>query len=136
MEDVEKMLDTYPNMYVDASFGTREILVGGLEKVTAHLDYFKDFYAKYQNRIVWGTDMVVTGNREKTQDWIESVIRACRDVHEKDRYTFWMAAQGTGYAYRSPNSVYGELRGLNLPPEILKKIYETNIDKVLARVAR
>jgi predicted TIM-barrel fold metal-dependent hydrolase len=136
MKDVARMLDTYPNVYVDSSFGTREILVGGLEKVTANLDVFKDFYARYQDRIVWGTDMVVTGNAEKTEDWVESVIRACRDVHEKDYYTFWMAAQGSGYAYREASDVYGELRGLKLPPEILKKVYETNIEKVLARVAR
>lgn len=136
MDDVSRMLDTYPNIYVDTSFGTREILVGGLEKVTAHLDFFKDFYARHQDKIVWGTDMVVTGNKEKTEAWVESVIRACRDVHEKDHYSFWMAARGSAYAYASANNTYGELRGLNLPPEILKKIYETNIDKVLARVSK
>lgn len=134
MEDVAHMLETYPNIYVDTSFGTREILVGGLEKVTSNLDFFKDFYARHQDRIVWGTDMVVTGNREKTEAWVESVIRACRDLHEKDHYTFWMAAAGSGYAYGRKDNIYGELRGLNLPPEILKKIYETNIEKVLARV--
>ena len=136
MDDVAKMLDTYPNVYVDTSFGTREILVGGLEKVTVHLEFFKDFYARHQDKIVWGTDMVVTGNSEKTEAWVESVIRACRDLHEKDQYSFWMAAKGSAYAYPSANNTYGALRGLNLPPEILKKIYETNIDKVLARVAK
>ncbi|MBX3179522.1 MAG: amidohydrolase family protein [Candidatus Hydrogenedentes bacterium] len=135
MKDVAWMLDTYPNVYVDSSFGTREILVGGLEKVSANVEFFQDFYARYQDKIIWGTDMVVTGNKEKTEPWIASVIRACRDVHEKDHYTFWMAAAGSGYAYGSKSNVYGELRGLNLPPEILKKIYETNIDKALARVS-
>lgn len=136
MQDVSRMLDTYPNIYVDSSFGTREILVGGLEKVSNNLDFFKDFFARYQDRIVWGTDMVVTGNSEKTEDWIESVIRACRDVNEKDHYTFWMAAQGSGYAYGNKSNTYGELRGLHLPHDILKKIYETNIEKVLARVSK
>jgi predicted TIM-barrel fold metal-dependent hydrolase len=134
MKDVAYMLDTYPNVYVDSSFGTREILVGGLEKVDAHLDFFKDFYDKYQDRIVWGTDMVVTGNKEKTQPWVASVIRACRDVHEKEVYTFWMAAQGSKYAYGRGDNTYGVLRGLNLPDTILKKIYETNMDRVLAKV--
>lgn len=134
MEDVTHMLETYPNVYVDTSFGTREILVGGLEKVTNNLAFFKDFYARHQDRIVWGTDMVVTGNKEKTEAWIESVIRACRDLHEKDHYTFWMAASGSGYAYGQKDNIYGEERGLNLPHEILKKIYETNIEKVLARI--
>ena len=132
MHDVATMLDTYPNVYVDTSFGTREILVGGLEKVNANVDFFKDFYEKYQDRIVWGTDMVVTGNREKTEAWVESVIRVCRDLHEKDQYVYWMAAKGSGYAYGRGSNTYGVLRGLNLPDSILKKIYETNIEKVLA----
>ena len=134
LDDVALMLDTYPNVYVDTSFGTREILVGGLEKVNANLEIFKDFYNKYQDRIVWGTDMVVTGNSEKTEAWVESVIRVCRDLHEKENYTFWMGAQGSGYAYGRGDNIYGEYRGLNLPQSILKKIYETNMDKVLARV--
>jgi len=135
MDDVAHMLDTYPNIYVDTSFGTREILVGGMEKVSQHLEIFKNFYARFQDRIVWGTDMVVTGHSEKTEAWIESVIRACRDLHEKDTYTFWMGARGSKYAYGSGGNIYGEFRGLNLPDEILEKIYVTNIDKVLARMA-
>jgi predicted TIM-barrel fold metal-dependent hydrolase len=133
---LESMLAKYPNLYIDTSFGTREILVGGLEKVSENPDIFKEFYRKHQDRIIWGTDMVVTGNSEKTQAWIASVIRACRDLHEKDHYTFWMAAQGSKYAYGGGKNVYGEFRGLALPPEILKKIYETNIEKLLERVTK
>lgn len=132
---LDEMIAKHPNLYVDTSFGTREILVGGLEKVSANPDLFRDFYLKHQDRIVWGTDMVVTGNAEKTEAWIASVIRACRDLHEKEHYTFWMGAEGSKYAYRK-NNIYGEFRGLALPPEILKKIYETNIDKVLARMTK
>lgn len=136
IKELEGMLAKYPNLYVDTSFGTREILVGGLEKVSDNPEIFKDFYRMHQDRIVWGTDMVVTGNSEKTEAWIASVIRACRDLHEKDHYTFWMGAQGSKYAYGRGENVYGEFRGLALPPEILKKIYETNIDKLLARVTK
>lgn len=136
INELNTMLDKYPHLYIDTSFGTREILVGGLEKVSANPDLFKEFYRQHQDRIIWGTDMVVTGNSEKTEAWIASVIRACRDLHEKDHYTFWMAAQGSKYAYGRGQNVYGEFRGLALPPEILKKIYETNIDKLLERVLK
>lgn len=136
IKELESMLEKYPNLYVDTSFGTREILVGGLEKVSQNPEIFKAFYQKYQDRIIWGTDMVVTGNSEKTEAWIASVIRACRDLHEKDHYTFWMGAQGSKYAYGKGENIYGEYRGLALPPEILKKIYETNIEKLLERVTK
>lgn len=127
------MLDKYPNLYVDSSFGTRDFLVHGLEMVTQHTDIFKNAFLKYQDRIIFGTDMVVTGNREKTSEWCESVIRACRDMLEKDEYHFWMAATGAATAYAPAKNHYGALRGMNLPDEVLKKIYQTNLEGILAK---
>lgn len=125
------ILDTYPNVYVDTSFGTRSILVSGMERVSMAPQVFRAFYEKYQDRILFGTDMVVTGNKEKTTEWMASVIRGCRDMHEKADYVFWMAAKGSPYADANSNDPYGHLRGLALRPEILKKIYETNAVRFL-----
>lgn len=76
--------------------------------------------------------MVVTGDKEKTTAWMSSVIRACREMHEKQEYTFWMARKDSKYADENANNVEGHLRGLALPPEgILKKMYETNVAKFL-----
>lgn len=130
--ELRSLLDTYPNLYVDTSFGTRAILVHGLEIVSENREFFREFFETYSDRIVFGTDMVVTGNKEKTEPWVEAVIRACRDVLEKDTYHYYLAAKGSPYALRGANNLYGELRGLALPEEILRKIYETNIEKVLA----
>ena len=99
--------------------------------VSKHQQIFRNFYLKYQDIIVWGTDMVVTGNKEKTEKWVASAIRACRNMHEKSEYTFWMAASGSKYANANSDNVYGKLRGLNLPNDVLKKICETNIEKLL-----
>ena len=127
MRRLESLLDTYPNLYTDTSFGTRNILVNGMERVSREPEIFQAFYEKYQDRIVWGTDMVVTGHREKTREWIESVIRACREMHEKEYYSFWMAAKGSPHSAGRQSHPYGVLRGLDLPEEILIKIYNTNI---------
>ncbi len=133
LDRLGEILDTYPNVFVDTSFGTREILVSGMERVSQAPQIFKAFYEKYQDRILFGTDMVVTGNKEKTTEWIAGVIRGCRDMHEKADYVFWMAAKGDAYADKNSNNPYGRLRGLALPPEILKKIYETNAEKFLSK---
>jgi len=129
--EFQRLLDTYPNLYTDTSFGTRQILVAGLEVVSDNLDIFRAFFEKYSERILFGTDMVVTGNKEKTQDWVTAVLRACRDVLEKDTYHFFMGAQGSPYAYGKTKNVYGAYRGLNLSDEILRKVYETNINKII-----
>ena len=74
--------------------------------------------------------MVITGNKEKTPEWIEAVLRACRDVLEKDIYYFYMGARGSPYADLRANNIYGVYRGLALDDAILKKVYETNIEKL------
>jgi predicted TIM-barrel fold metal-dependent hydrolase len=132
MEVIQKLMDLYPGIYVDLSFGTRNILVAGLERVSQHRDAFRAFIDKYEDRVLWGTDMVVTGNTEKTEAWIKSVLRACRDMLEKETYTFWMAAEGSGYEYPQTKNAYGVLRGLALPEAQLRKIYETNFDGFMA----
>lgn len=127
-----QLVDQYPGIYTDCSWGTRNILVHGLEVVSANVPAFREAFIKYQDRILWGTDMVVTGNAEKTEAWIESVLRACREMLEKDVYYFWMAADGCAHAYAGTKNPYGRLRGLALDPEVLRKIYETNYDAFAA----
>lgn len=131
--DFQMLLDRYPNMYTDTSFGTRQILVAGLEAVSRDTEIFRAFFDKYSDRVFYGTDMVVTGNKEKTPEWVEAVLRACRDVLEKDIYYFFMGARGSPYAYPRANNVYGAYRGLALDDATLKKVYETNIEKLFPR---
>jgi len=134
MQTISKIMDMYPGVYTDTSFGTRKILVAGLESVSAKADVVKAFVEKYQDRILWGTDMVVTGNKEKTVEWQAAVLQACRDLLEKDVYYFSMAAADSPYSARGDANPDGKLRGLNLPDEVLKKIYETNIEDFFALV--
>ncbi len=124
-----ELLDKYPNLYTDTSLGTRQILVDGQLRVGQYRDLFRTFCTKYSDRILFGTDMVVTGNSEKTSLWIESVIRACRDMLEKDFYYFPMGARGSKYGNANAHP-YGLRRGLNLDDDTLRKIYETNPEKL------
>lgn len=128
--DFQYLLDTYPNLYTDTSFGTRAILVSGLEAVSRHREIFRAFFDKYSDRILFGTDMVVTGNKEKTEEWVEAVLRACRDVLEKDSFHFFMGAVGSAYADKRARNIYGAYRGLALDEKILRKVYETNPERL------
>ena len=128
--EFERLMDTYPNLYTDSSFGTREILVEGLEAVSHDPEVFRSFFTKHSDRIFFGTDMVITGNREKTEEWIESVIRACRDMLEKNSFHFFLGAQGSPYASKNENNTYGAYYGLALDDVTLKKVYETNMEQL------
>ncbi len=130
--EFEQLFDRYPNLYTDTSFGTREILVSGLETVSRRPDIFKAFIRKHSDRVLFGTDMVITGNKEKTEDWIAAINTVCREVLEKDAYCFPLAAKGAKYATKDPDNERGVFRGLGLDDETLRKIYETNIQGVFA----
>jgi len=132
MQTLSEIMDHYPGVYTDTSFGTRQILVAGMESVSANPGPVIDFIEKYQDRVLWGTDMVVTGNREKTVEWQAEVLQACRDLLEKDVYYYSKARADSPYAKANSTNTEGKLRGLHLPPHILKKIYETNIEGFFA----
>ncbi len=132
-QQLQDLLDRYPNLYIDCSFGTRAILVHGLEIVSENRELFRSFFERYSDRVVFGTDMVVTGNKEKTKEWVESVIRANRDWLEKDTYYFSMAAKASPYALKRANNLYGKLRGLALPNDVLRRVYAENLERILQR---
>jgi len=126
----QRLMDTYPNLYTDTSFGTRTILVDGLEAVSRDPEPFREFLKKYADRTLFGTDMVVTGNKEKTEPWIVDVLRACRELLEKDAYRYALGAKGAAYASRNSRNEAGVFRGLSLDDDTLRKIYETNIERL------
>ena len=115
-ERFEHLMDTYPNLYTDASFGDIEFLKEALIRISNDPEKYRKLVLKYQDRILFGTDMVVTGAQYKTADWLSKVTRAYRDVLEKETYTFF-AMEGV------------TLHGLHLAPAVLEKIYRKNFER-------
>lgn len=110
------LMDTYPNLYTDLSFGFLDFLKAGLLRISSEPEKIRGMVIRYQDRIFFGTDMVVTHASYKTADWMSQVTRAYRDLLEKDRYTF----------FAIPNM---SLRGLRLDRPVLEKIYRKNFEK-------
>lgn len=115
-ERFEHLMDTYPNLYTDISFGYIDFLKDALLRISRNPEKYRRLIEKYQDRIFFGTDMVVTSAVYKTADWLSQVTRAYRDLLEKERYTFF-AIEGMS------------LRGLYLEPKILEKIYRKNFER-------
>ncbi|MFZ0390683.1 MAG: amidohydrolase family protein [Calditrichia bacterium] len=99
-----ELLDKYPNLYADNSARYAE---------TAPIPRFvQQFYRKYQDKLVYGTDMGYdTGMYEITFRILES-----NDEHFYETGQF-------GYHWA--------LNGFNLSDDVLKKIYRSNALKVL-----
>lgn len=112
----EYLMDTYPRLYTDLSFGYIDFLKAGLLRISQNPEKLRRAIIKYQDRILFGTDMVVTSAKYKTAEWLSGVTRAYRDMLEKEQYSF----SGTGPV---------TLRGLHLDRAVLEKIYRTNFER-------
>lgn len=98
LEMLAGLLDRYPNLYVDNSARYAEICA--IPRTAAR------FYEKYQDRIVYGTDM--GRNREMY------------------RFTFRLLESADEHIYSNYSGYRWPLHGLDLSDDILEKVYRLN----------
>lgn len=128
MPALSAMMRKYPTMYVDTSLGTREILIDGMFMMADYTKLFTDFFDEFQDRIVYGSDSVITGNVEKSTSWYYLVLGATRDHLEQATFTFPLAEAYSKYFQRGKrgHNPQGRVKGLALSETILNKVYDTN----------
>ncbi len=102
MEKLADLLDKYPNFYADIS--ARFEMAANIPR------YMKDFFEKYQDRLLYGTDMG------------RSISRY--------RATFRVLETNDEHFYDFPSYKWAQ-SGIGLPKEILKKVYRDNAVKIL-----
>ena len=98
------MLSKYPNLYIDISATYQYIPLMNYENL-------RDFYIEYQDRILYGSDFSAFSD-----DGIQRIA---------DRYSSHFAILETDQIITGASN-NGELKGLNLPREVLEKIYYKN----------
>ena len=100
------LLSTFPNFNVDlaATFQYFNMV---------NYDNLRDFMIEYADRILFGTDMGQLETAEETQNRAAAYMR-CFQILESDKMV-----DGSFFG-REP------IRGLNLPREVLEKIYYKN----------
>lgn len=106
LDDLARHLDKYPNFAVDTAARMEYFEFGDREKV-------RSFLIKYQDRVIYGTDLDVNPDanvRQSVQEW-------------KDTY----ASDWRFLATNETLQIDGRtVQGLDLPQEVLQKIYRTN----------
>lgn len=135
MPKLAELMRKYPNLYVDTSLGTREILIDGIYRMAEHKELFRRFFDEFQDRIVYGSDSVITGNREKTTSWYFKVILGTRDQLELDQFQFDLA-EGYSRYFEKERDATGVVVGMGLPEGVMKKIYWDNAERWLAGPTR
>jgi Amidohydrolase len=106
LDGIAERLDRYPNFAVDTAARMDYLMLGPPDKVRA-------FLIKYQDRILYGTDLDLLGDanvKEELEDWRSTYVRDWR----------FLATDQTIEEHGK------KFHGLKLPESVLRKIYRTN----------
>jgi len=111
-----RLLDKYPNYYVDLA---ARVAALGREPFTA-----RRFLIKYQDRVLFATDggfeMADAEPGWTGERFFRSHFEFLETANEYIEYPQWPLSQGRWRVY-----------GVDLPPEVLEKIYAGNIERLL-----
>lgn len=116
---LRELLDAFPNLHSDVSFGHDDFLLAGLKRISRKPKKFKKIFADYPTRFMFGTDVVVTAAPQKSAEWIAERVRAYLDMLTKDSYT-------------TPILPGKTLRGVALGREALERVLYKNFDAFMA----
>lgn len=130
IEWIDKQLDAHPNMMIDLAARIPEIGRGD----KAATDKLRNFFIKHQDRIFFATDFQVndkklilgsSGDAERPtdEDAILFFQKCYRFLETADR----------DWAHMTPIQGNWTISGINLPPEVLRKVYFDNAHRLLAR---
>jgi predicted TIM-barrel fold metal-dependent hydrolase len=117
LDNVSQNLDRFPNMYVDIAARLNEL---GRQPRAA-----RKFFDKYQDRIVFGTDATPHGDKFPQQVFNDSLYEIYfRFLETDDEYFDYAPAP-------VPPQGRWKISGIDLPDEILQKVYHQNAARLL-----
>jgi predicted TIM-barrel fold metal-dependent hydrolase len=125
-DNVGRMLDKYPNLYIDTAARVPEIGRHDAAKM-------RQFFEKYQDRILFGTDLGVG----PTQDDMMYGSNGTEPPTLADERRFfestWRYFETKDKQFESPTPIQGKWKidGLGLPEAVLRKVYFENAARVL-----
>jgi predicted TIM-barrel fold metal-dependent hydrolase len=67
------LMTDFPSLYVDTSFGNEDFANEGFETIRANKEAYQTFFDTFQDRILFGTDVVVTSYEDKTVEWLNTL---------------------------------------------------------------
>jgi len=119
IDELGRRLDEFPNMYVDLAERVCHLQVQSQK----NRDEVREFMQKHQDRIIYGTDIIIDGTQSTEE---------LRNKLEKRLINDWnyLATDNTMVV----PELDGSFQGLCLPEEVLVKIYRTNAERVMGLI--
>ena len=131
LERLAEILDQYPNVCVDLTPG-----IEMYSKFSRNLQKTRDFFVRYQDRILFGTDIGAKALLVDPGEGIQyeesrgrvSVVRSFLECDSE-----FQLPEKNGFLFGSGDS---PLHGIGLPEEVLEKIYHKNFERMVSSLPR
>jgi predicted TIM-barrel fold metal-dependent hydrolase len=125
-DNVARMLDTYPNFFIDTAARVPELGRQPAEKM-------RRFYEKYQDRILFGTDTGIGATADEMMFGSTGEQPPGRADEERFFKSTWRYFETNDRQFESPTPIQGrwKIDGVGLPDPILRKIYFENAAHLL-----
>lgn len=117
VDTLTAFLDRFPNATADMAARICHLQL----QAQKDFDKVRDFMIKYQDRIIYGTDMVIIAASETDP---QKLVKETHAIWTSD-WKFLATDESM-----SVNEIAGEFKGLKLPRKVVEKIYCTNAQKM------
>ena len=124
LDELAKLLDLHENLFVECGARLRFFY-------RYHPQAIRDFFVQYQDRILFGTDVVLPADEKilrdeaQRQTWALRVTRAYSNYLEYFETDRWVKVPG-GYQEQ-----WLRLKAIQLPPAVLEKFYHGNVERLI-----
>lgn len=125
-DHVAQMLDKYPNLYIDTAARVPEIGRQDPGKM-------RKLYEKYQDRILFGTDLAVGPTQDDMMYGSNGPTPPTLDDERRYFQSTWRYFETSDRQFESPTPIQGrwKIDGVGLPPAVLRKVYFENAARLL-----
>jgi predicted TIM-barrel fold metal-dependent hydrolase len=103
------LLDRYPYVYTDISFGYYTFQIDGFEVLAKFRSRSREFLARYAHKTMYASDMVLEPSKDDA--YIADTLRSYLQFLEAERWRFFLVPKKT-------------MHGMGLDEKVLKTIYE------------
>ena len=114
VDEIAKRLEMFPNLKIDMSARVAHLQYQSI----ADRDRVRNFMIKYQDRILYGTDITISANESDPDARSQVLLERWRSNW------IYLATDST----QKIRNIAGDVNGLKLPREVIDKIYNKNAD--------
>ena len=114
IDEIAKRMEQFPGLKIDMSARIAHLQYQSI----ADRERVRDFMIRYQDRIMYGTDITINANESNPKGRTQTLLERWRSNW------IYLATD----SIQNIRNIQGEVKGLNLPRNVIDKIYNKNAE--------